>query len=85
MNIFKIPCSLHSGLYLGIARDTSMFYTYFIEHKINNEKQIIFLIDSITSNEKIYAMITKLDESVIAENSFTIYSIKLGKTKYYEK
>ena len=40
-----------------------LFYTYFIEHKINNEKQIIFLIDSITSNEKIYAMITKLDES----------------------
>jgi len=27
--------------------------------------------------------ITQLDESVIAENSFTIYSIKLGKTKYY--
>ncbi len=40
-----------------------LFYTFFIEHKINNEKQIIFLIDSITSNEKIYAMITKLDES----------------------
>ena len=40
-----------------------LFYTFFIEHKINNEKQIIFLIDSITSNGKIYAMITKLDES----------------------
>lgn len=58
----KIPeNTFNISLKKNVSND--LFYTYFIEHKINNEKQIIFLIDSITSNEKIYAMITKLDES----------------------
>ena len=81
INDSKTITKIDNYLDLQNIEDTNL--KELLSYGCDSDYPLNVVLDYRRDSEENCNKIAQLDESVIAENSFTIYSIKLGKTKYY--